>query len=124
MKKTLVILAMILILTCTVQPVVFASRIVNKTIGNPTVGIGSRPVVFTPNRIGKTTEKAFGTFIELAKYAAFAILIFAGVRYMFASADARADIKKQTAILFIGAAIVFAAQPFIELIVNVVEDIL
>ena len=42
---------------------------------------------------------------------------------MFASADAKADIKKQTIWLIVGMILVFAASTIIGFIVNVTEDI-
>ena len=40
----------------------------------------------------------WSTITLIAQIAAFAAIIFAGLRYMFASADQKADIKKQTII--------------------------
>ncbi len=66
----------------------------------------------------------WSTVLSIVQILAFAAIIFAGIRYMFASADAKADIKKQTVILVIGAAIVFAAGPLVQFISDVANDIL
>jgi len=55
---------------------------------------------------------------------AIAAIILAGLRYMFASADEKADIKKQTVILVAGAALVFAAVPLAGFISNIVNGAL
>ena len=53
---------------------------------------------------------------------AVACVVFAGLRYMFASADAKADIKKQTTILIIGAVLVFGATWIVDLVANVTTE--
>ncbi|MDD2375862.1 MAG: hypothetical protein PHD15_01225 [Clostridia bacterium] len=47
---------------------------------------------------------------------AIAAIVIAGVRYMFASANDKADIKKQTIVLVAGAILVFAAVPIAKFI--------
>lgn len=47
---------------------------------------------------------------------AIAAVVLAGVRYMFAGADQKADIKQQTVTLVIGAVLVFAASNLLTLI--------
>lgn len=51
-------------------------------------------------------------------------VIFAGLRYMFASADAKADIKRSMGILAVGAILTFASITVINFIVDVGKDIL
>lgn len=55
---------------------------------------------------------------------AIAAIVIAGVRYMFASADAKADIKKQTVVLVAGAILVFAAVPIAKFIGGVANNAL
>lgn len=64
----------------------------------------------------------WGTISLVAQILAVIAIIFAGVRYMFASADSKADIKKQTVTLIIGAVLVFGAGLVINLITGVVDD--
>lgn len=54
---------------------------------------------------------------------AIAAIILAGVRYMFASADQKADIKKSMTVLVIGAVLVFGATIVIDFITNIAGDI-
>lgn len=60
----------------------------------------------------------WNTVAVILQILAIAAIVLAGVRYMFASADAKADIKKQTVILVIGAVLVFGAVAIAQLIAN------
>lgn len=64
------------------------------------------------------------TVSVIVQVVAVAAVVFAGLRYMFASANDKADIKKQTVILIVGAVLVFAAVPLMQLVANVATDII
>lgn len=64
------------------------------------------------NTIG-TVNRVWGVILTVLQVAAIAAVIFAGVRYMFASADSKADIKKQMIWLAVGAILVFGASTVI-----------
>lgn len=68
-------------------------------------------------------NKIWGTVTLILQILAVAAIVFAGVRYMFASADGKADIKKQTIGLVVGAVLVFGASMIVSFIVNVTSDI-
>lgn len=68
-------------------------------------------------------QNAWGIILTILQVAAIAAVVFAGVRYMFASADSKADIKKQMIWLVVGAILVFGATTVIKLITNVASDI-
>lgn len=71
------------------------------------------------NKIEGVTNLAgtiWNTVAVILQILAIAAIVLAGVRYMFASADAKADIKKQTVILVIGAVLVFGAVAIAQLI--------
>ena len=61
----------------------------------------------------KSINKVWGVILTILQVAAIAAVVFAGVRYMFASADSKADIKKQMVWLVIGAILVFGASTVI-----------
>jgi len=65
----------------------------------------------------------WATFASVVQILAVAAVIIAGVRYMFASADTKADIKQQTIILVVGAILVFAAVPILQFVQGLAEDI-
>lgn len=71
----------------------------------------------------KSIQNAWGIILTILQVAAIAAVVFAGVRYMFASADSKADIKKQMIWLVVGAILVFGATTVIKLITNVANDI-
>lgn len=79
------------------------------------------------NEITPITDLAgdiWSTIVVVVQVAAIAAVVFSGLRYMFASANDKADIKKQTITLVIGGILVFAAVPFTKLVVNVATDLL
>ena len=58
----------------------------------------------------KAANKVWGTAILILQMLAVAAVVIAGVRYMFAAPDAKADIKKQTVGLVVGAILVLGAD--------------
>lgn len=60
-----------------------------------------------------TISRVWGVILTVLQVAAIAAVVFAGVRYMFASADSKADIKKQMIWLVVGAILVFGASTVI-----------
>ena len=63
------------------------------------------------------------TVLLILQILAVAAIVIAGVRYMFASADAKADIKKQTITLVVGAVLVFGASGIITMITSISNDL-
>lgn len=72
----------------------------------------------------KTVNKVWGVILTVLQVCAIAAVVFAGVRYMFASADSKADIKKQMIWLVIGAVLVFGASTVIGFLTGTFEDLL
>lgn len=68
-------------------------------------------------------KRIWGTVTLILQILAVAAIVFAGVRYMFASADAKADIKKQTIGLVVGAILVFGASMIVNFIINVTSEV-
>ena len=71
----------------------------------------------------KAVNKIWGTITLILQTLAVLAIILSGVRYMFASADGKAYIKKQTLCLVVGAVLVFGASMIVSFIVNVTSDI-
>lgn len=82
----------------------------------PTQGSGVQTV-------DNMATQVWGTVVTIAQIAAFAAIIFAGVRYMFASADDKANIKKQLVIIAVGAILVFGASTVVKILMNVLGDV-
>jgi len=79
------------------------------------------------NAVNAVTDKVgnvWKTFERVVQILAVAAVVFAGVRYMFASADGRADIKKETAILILGAVFVFGAIKIASLVYGIANELL
>jgi len=60
----------------------------------------------------------------IVRYAAFGGILFLGLKYMFASADQKADIKQGLIYLSIGAILVFCATTIIKFVVDATNEIL
>ena len=67
--------------------------------------------------------KVWGTVLLILQILSVAAIVIAGIRYMFASADGKAEIKKQTIGLMVGAVLVFGASSVIGLITNITNDV-
>lgn len=68
-------------------------------------------------------KNVWATVIFVVRILAFAAIVFAGVRYMFASADQKADIKKGLVFLVIGAVLVFASTFLVDLVTSVTNQL-
>ena len=67
---------------------------------------------------------AWATVIIVAQILSVAAVVFAGVRYMFASADQKADIKKSMSVLALGSVLVFGATMVLKFIMDSATEIL
>ena len=116
MKKLIKILPVVMVV-CMVLTSVFA------------ITLPEEDKDFTYGQQGSTqVENAVGgvwaTVITVVQIVAVAAVVFAGLRYMFASADQKADIKKSMGTLAIGAVLVFGATLVIRLIGTTTDSIL
>lgn len=76
------------------------------------------------NSVTGTARNIWSTIALILQIAAIAAIVFAGVRYMFASADTKADIKKQMVILVVGAVLVFGASTVVQFITGITNEAL
>ena len=80
------------------------------------------PLSGDPNQtiddVDTAVQKIWGTVLTVLQVCAVAALVFAGVKYMFASADGKAEIKNGMLGLVVGAILVFGASAVIKFIVN------
>lgn len=74
--------------------------------------------------IDTTVSNVWSTVLTIFQVLAITAIVFAGIRYMFASADAKADIKKSMVILVLGAALVFGASTVAQFVMNATESVL
>ena len=75
-------------------------------------------------KVDDAVNKVWGTILSILQIAAVAAIVIAGVRYMFASADEKADIKKGLGVLVVGAILVFAASTVVQFIISATEQVI
>lgn len=73
--------------------------------------------------IKEKTKDVWATVVFVVQILAVGCIVFAGLRYMFASADQKADIKQGLIYLTIGAVLVFGATLIIQLVAEAAEQI-
>lgn len=116
LTKRLVKILPVVLMVCFVVTSVFAA---NTNIGIPNGASGS-----ASSTIKNATGKVWATAITIVQILAVASVVFAGVRYMVASADQKADIKRSLGTLAIGAGLVFCATSIIKFVVNSANQVI
>ena len=115
MKKLMKVLPVILVVALVLTNVfAFDKNELTNSLGNKN-GI---------NSVNTLAKNIWGTVIVIVQILAVAAVVFAGLRYMFASADQKADIKKSMGILAVGAILVFAATTILSFIAGAAENAL
>ena len=79
------------------------------------------------NSINAATDVALNIWATLkvvVQILAVVAIVFTGLRYMFASADGKADIKNQTIILIVGAVLVFGAVEVAQFVYRATNQII
>lgn len=71
-----------------------------------------------------SVDKVWASVLLIVQVVSVACVVFAGVRYMYASADKKADIKKGLTYLVIGATLVFATSTIIRFVMSVGNEII
>ncbi len=116
MKKYLMVGLLVLVLFVSVQPV-FADINTNQTPSNP----------YNENKVDKNMSKmanrVWNTVANIVRMVAVGCIVFAGLRYMFSSADQKADIKQGLIYLAIGSVLVFGASYVLEFVVKMFDDV-
>lgn len=80
---------------------------------NPTGSVGS---------VDKMVNNIWGTVLTVLRILAVAAIVYAGVKYMFASAENKADIKSGMLGLVVGAILVFGASIVVDLIMKAANE--
>lgn len=86
--------------------------------------ITEKPLEGNQMNIENTANGIVGNIVYVVQVLAVAGVVIMGVRYMFSSAEKRADIKKDSINIIIGLVIVFATSFVIKLIVDSAEQML
>ena len=119
-KKIMLWVLPLLVIGCLMFTNVVFGMNLGESVGNTIDSASNTEGIST---VTDLTYKVWNTVSVVAQVAAIIAIIFAGVRYMFASADQKADIKKQTIILVVGALLVFGAGLVVNLINGVVGNL-
>jgi len=80
---------------------------------NPTGSVGS---------VDKMVNNIWCTVLTVLRILAVAAIVYAGVKYMFASAENKADIKSGMLGLVVGAILVFGASIVVDLIMKAANE--
>lgn len=75
-------------------------------------------------KLSTGAEKIWGSVLTIMQFVAFGAIVYSGIKYMFASAEAKADIKKSLGILALGAIIVFAASTVVKFLVGAAGQVI
>ena len=113
MNKTIKKIVVILVMAVIVSTSVLAAPASNFPQGN--IGVAE---------VTTTAQKIWGTVTGIFKILAFGAILFAGLRYMFASVDEKADIKRSLGMLVIGAVLVFSAASVVQFVVNAGNEVI
>lgn len=114
-KKMFMIASMLLVLTVAMVVVAPVFADISTSFPSASGSIG---------KVDTGVKKIWGTVTTIVQILAFAAIVFAGVRYMFASADQKADIKKGLGMLTIGAILVFAASTVVKFVIEATGQII
>lgn len=118
-KKILLAIIPVVLVLLVVSTNVFAvSDMFNMDSLNNAVSGGSASINAT-----NAVQGVWKTVLLILQILAVAAIVIAGVRYMFASADTKAGIKKQTITLVVGAVLVFGASGIITMITSISNDL-
>ncbi len=106
-------------------PVVLVALVV---LAGPVFGAGVDQVMNMAegNGIGTVNtavSKVWSTVLTILQILAVAAIVFAGVKYMFASAEGKADIKNGMIGLVVGAILVFGASAIVKMILNASKEV-
>ena len=116
MKKILILLPVIVVCIMFATSI-FALNIDN--VDNPFNNNGQGIA-----EVDKAVKNVWSTVLVLVQILAVAAVVFAGLRYMLASAEAKADIKKSMGMLAVGAILVFATTTIISFVVRAANETL
>lgn len=107
-----------------VMPIVLVALVV---LAGPVFGNNFNVLEDSPKNSIDTVDTAvqtiWGTVLTVLQVLAVGALVFAGVKYMFASADGKAEIKNGMLGLVIGAILVFGASAVIKMILRASNEV-
>lgn len=73
--------------------------------------------------VNTAINKVWGTILTVLQILAVAAIVVAGVKYMFAGADEKANLKNGLLVLAIGAILVFGASTVVRILMTAVNEL-
>ena len=120
--KKILILLLVFVVLYNIINVAYATTGLATDVSMPSGGSGGS--VNTITSAETAVSKIWGSAKLILQVAALATILGCGIRYMFASADQKADIKKSLGILILGAAIVFGTTIVVDFIQDIAGQLL
>ena len=126
MKKSRKIFATVLpiLMLVAVMFVSFAPSVMAANDGGVQTIIDKASNASGVDSINNAATRVWSTVLTILQIAAVAAIVIAGVRYMFSSAEQKADIKKGMVILVVGAVLVFGASTVVQFILTASKEIM
>lgn len=79
---------------------------------------------FFSGDMGVSFARVFTLLVMLGKVLTVIAVVYMGVKYVFAGADAKAQLKQKSPALIIGVVLIFCATTFLGLLANVINEVL
>ncbi len=119
-KIMLMVIPVLLLVVVVFAGSVFATEPNDTSNGVPTSWPTSGSSI---TAVDNAAKNVWATLLTIFQILAIAAIVVAGIRYMFASADQKADIKKSLVVLVIGAVLVFGASGVAKLIMSATNQL-
>lgn len=81
-------------------------------------------LLFFSGDMGVSFARVFTLLVMLGKVLTVIAVVYMGVKYVFAGADAKAQLKQKSPALIIGVVLIFCATTFLGLLANVINEVL
>ncbi len=110
-----------------VMPVLAVLAVIVVSTFSPVLAKNAAQIEALANGNGVTAvddavKKVWSTVLTVLQILAIAAIVYAGVKYMFAAAEDKAEIKQGLIGLAVGAILVFGASTIVQFILKVQED--
>lgn len=114
-KKYIISMMLVLVIGISLFSSCFA------TVDTVTPPTGTKTVDMA--KFEKAASNIWGVVRTVLQVAAFTSFIWVGIKYMFASADQKGELKKSFSVVTIGALITFGSTIIVQIILKVFTDI-
>lgn len=112
-KKKIITVSLILVILVITGTMIFAA------------GESGFPGTGTPStKVSTISRKVWSTVKVVFQALSFGAIVFAGIKYMFAAPDEKADLKNGLTLIVLGAVLVFSTSTFAGFIYETARDIL